>query len=134
MGSDHRCVMAKFEIPKAKKKSRRNKAPLNYCERDTCGDEHELMYRDFEQKVKEAEPKKTKKITGKETTEAEARILAQMATAAEAAARAATTASTAAADGKSITKSYAVAAEATEASIGSAGNKRKRQCNSGSLT
>ena len=28
MGSDHRCVMAKFEIPeKAKKTSRRNKAP-----------------------------------------------------------------------------------------------------------
>ena len=36
MGSDHRCVMAKFEIPeKAKKKSRRNKAPSVEIEGDT---------------------------------------------------------------------------------------------------
>ena len=36
MGSDHRCVMAKFEIPeKAKKTSRRNKAPSVEIEGDT---------------------------------------------------------------------------------------------------
>ena len=36
MGSDHRCVMAKFEIPeKVKKKSRRNKAPSVEIEGDT---------------------------------------------------------------------------------------------------
>ena len=74
-----------------------------------------MMYRNLEQEVKEAEPNKIKKVSTKEATEAEARALAQMAAAAEAAARAATAELTAAADRKSITKSYAVAAEATEA-------------------
>ena len=63
MGSDHRCVMAKFEFPKASRKPRRNKAPQTDCDRVTCEDEHELMYRDIEQEVKEAEPSdKTKKV------------------------------------------------------------------------
>ena len=108
MGSDHICVMAKFEIPKTKKTPRRNKAPSSEIEKDTCEDEHELMYRDLKQEVKEAEPNKIKKKTTKEETEAEARAAAQTAAAAAA--------STAAADGEAITKNNAEAAEATEAS------------------
>ena len=66
MGSDHRCVMAKFEIPKKTKKStRRNKAPSVEIERETCEDGHELMYRDLEQEVKDAEPEKAQKTTKK---------------------------------------------------------------------
>ena len=59
MGSDHRCVMAKIEIPKKQKKTtRRNKAPSVEIERETCEDGHELMYRELEQEVKDAEPEK----------------------------------------------------------------------------
>ena len=57
--------MAKFEIPKKPKKTRRNKAPSVEIERETCGDGHELMYRDLEQEVKDAEPEKTQKTTEK---------------------------------------------------------------------
>ena len=59
MGSDHRCVMAKFEIQKKPKKiTRRNKMPSVEIERETCGDEHESMYKELEQGVKDAEPEK----------------------------------------------------------------------------
>ena len=116
MGSDHRCVMAKFEIPKVRRKPRRNKAPPTDCERDTCEDEHELMYRDLEQEVKEAEPKKTKKITAKVATEAETRALTQKAAAAEAAAWAATAALSAAKEEELISMSNTAAAEGTDAS------------------
>ena len=54
MGSDHRCVMAKSEIPKEKRKHRRNKAPPNHIDGVTCEDEHDLKYNDFEQEVKDA--------------------------------------------------------------------------------
>ena len=70
MGSDHRCVMAKFEIPKEKRKRRRTKAPPTDREKDACEDEHEIMYKGFEQEVKEAEPNKTKKTTASGATEA----------------------------------------------------------------
>ena len=107
MGSDHRCVMAKFEIPDAKRKPRRNKAPSTDLGNVTSEDEHELKYNDLEQEVKDAEPEKTqmKAAEAKASTTAEAQAVATAAAAA----------SSAAADGKSITKSYAVAAEATEA-------------------
>ena len=96
--------MAKFEIPKEKRKPRRNKAPPTDREKDACEDEHEIMYRDLEQEVQEAEPSKTKKTTANGATEAEARAVAQNAAAEEAAAKAATAASTAAMNEELITK------------------------------
>ena len=74
------------------------------------------MYRDLEQEVKEAEPEKTKKITAKVATEAEARALTQKAAAAEAAAWAATAALSAAKEEELITMSNTAAAEGTDAS------------------
>ena len=133
MGSDHRCVMAMFEIPKVRRKTRGNKAPPTDCERDTCEDEHELMYRDLEQEVKGAEPKKTKKITAKVATEAEARALTQKAAAAEAAAWAETEALSAAKEEELMTMSNTAAAEGTDASEAQE-TKGKRQRNSGPHT
>ena len=117
MGSDHRCVMAKFEIPKERRKPCRKKAPGTDCERNTCdNDEHVTMYRDLEQEVKEADPKKIKKTTAKEATKAEARALTQKAAEAEAAALAASAAFSAAKEEDLIAMSTAAAAEGTEAS------------------
>ena len=66
MGSDHRCVMAKFEIPKTKRKPSRNETPPKNLDRGvTCEDEHDLKYHDLEQEVKDAEPEKgTKEGSG----------------------------------------------------------------------
>ena len=65
MGSDHRCVMAKFEIPKDKGKSRQTKAPKSERESETCEDGNEQKYRDLEQEVKEAEPGTSNESTKK---------------------------------------------------------------------
>ena len=65
MGSDHRCVMAKFEIPRDKGKSRHTKAPKSERETETCEDGNEQKYRDLEQEVKEAEPGTRKESTKK---------------------------------------------------------------------
>ena len=119
MGSDHRCVTAKFEVPKEKSKPRHTKAPLTEREGNTCEDEHEQRYRDLEQEVKEAEPGKTKESIAKEATEAKAESMAQKANVEEAEARAASAASaasTAAADGQSIMKDHAAASVGTGAS------------------
>ena len=117
MGSDHRCVMAKFEIPKERRKLCRKKAPRTDCERNTCdNEEHVTMYRDLEQEVKEVDPKKIKKTTAKEATEAESRALTQKAAEAEAAAWAASAALSAAKEEDLIAMSTAAAAEGTEAS------------------
>ena len=119
MGSDHRCVMANFEIPKEKGKPRHTKAPTSEREGDTYGDGNEQKYRDLEQEVKEAEPEKSKKSTTKEATDAKAKAMEQKSDAEEAvalAASAASPASTAAADGQTITKSHAAATVGTEAS------------------
>ena len=68
-----------------------------------------MKYHDLEQEVKQAEPEKVQKkaAEAKAATTAEAQAVATVAAAA----------SSAAADGKSITKSYAVATKATEASV-----------------
>ena len=65
MGSDHRCVMAKFEIPKDKSKPRYTKAPKGERENEMCEDGNEQNYRDLEQEVKEAEPGTSKESTKK---------------------------------------------------------------------
>ena len=65
MGSDHRCVMAKYEIPKDKSKPRHTKAPKGERESETCEDGNEQKYRDLEQEVKEAEPGTSKETIKK---------------------------------------------------------------------
>ena len=86
------------------------------------------MYRDLEQEVKDAEPEKVQKTTITKAVEAEPTTAAPTAAAdgeaitrtdavaAEATAMAATAALTAAADDGTITKNNAEAAEATDAS------------------
>ena len=118
MGSDHRCVMAKFEIPKEKGKPRHTKEPMTEREGDTCEDENEQKYRELEQEVKEAEPGKNTKTTAREATETKAEAMKQEANAEEAEARTAPVAPAApaaAADGQSITKRHAAAPEGTVA-------------------
>ena len=56
MGSDHRCVIAKFEIPKERGKPRHSKAPMTEREGDISDDEQQQKYKDLEQQVKDAEP------------------------------------------------------------------------------
>ena len=110
MGSDHRCVMAKFEIPKDKSKSRHTKAPECERESETCEDGNEQKYRDLEQEVKEAEPGTSKESTKKESTNTKAKAKEQKPEAGEdeeQAASAAALADTAAADGQSMTKTHA---------------------------
>ena len=77
MGSDHRCVMAKFEIPeKVKKKSRRNRASSVEIDGDTKEeltdqtreDGLEPIYKDLEQEVKDAEPEKVQKTATKKSS------------------------------------------------------------------
>ena len=105
--------MAKFEIPKKQRKaSRRSKAPSVDIGRETCGDEHEMMYRDLEREVNDAEPEKAQKIPKTQGAEAEATTAA----AAQAVVTVAAAALTAATDGQTITKNIAEAEEASEAS------------------
>ena len=62
MGSDHRCVTAKFEITakEAEGKPRKPKAPMVDRPNETNVDEKEQEYLDIEQVVKETELKKIK--------------------------------------------------------------------------
>ena len=62
MGSDHRCVMAKFEITakEAKGKPRKPKAPRVDRPNETNVDEKQQEYLDIEQELKETELKKDK--------------------------------------------------------------------------
>ena len=85
MGSDHRCVMAKFEIPKekAKGKPRQNKAPVSEQLIETCDDEKQQKYLDIEQEVKEVEAGKNTKNAAGEATEASAEAVRQEAKAEE---------------------------------------------------
>ena len=114
MGNDHRCVMAKFEIPKDKSKPRHTKAPKGERENETCEDGNEQKYRDLEQEVKEAEPGTSKESTKKEMTNTKAKAKERKPEAGEDeahAAPAAALAATAAADGQAITKTHAEASE-----------------------
>ena len=104
--------MTKFEIPKNKKATRLNKAIPVEVERETYDDEHEKLYRDFEQEVKDAELEKAQKIPKVQAAEAEATTAA----AAHAVVTVAAAALKAAADGQTIIKNIAEAAEASEAS------------------
>ena len=119
VGSDHRCVMAMFEIPKERGKPRHSKAPTIEREGDINDDEQQQKYKDLEQNVKDAEPGKSNESTAEEATETKAEAKAQKSDANEAEARvasAASAASTTAADGKTIKEDHAAASVGTVAS------------------
>ena len=103
--------MAKFEISKEKGKPLHTKAPTIEQEREACED-NEQKYRDIEQEVKEAEPRKGKKPMSNEATDAAAKAMKQKSDAASAS----STAPTAAADGQSIIRNQAAASVGIEAS------------------
>ena len=100
MGSDHRCVMAKFEISNKKEMHVKTK-----------------MYRNTEassRKSKMGNQEKSKKSMKNEATDAEAKAMEEKSDAEEAAACAASAAS--ATDGQSITESHVAATVGTGAS------------------
>ena len=99
MGSDHRCVMAKFEIPKekAKGKPRQNKAPTAAQQSEMCDDENE-------EEVKETESGKSTKNAAGEATETSAEAVRQEAKADEA-------------EGKTASEASAESAAATDEKI-----------------
>ena len=120
MGSDHRCVMARFEIPRKKEKGkpRKTKAPVTEQHSETCDDEKQQKYLELEQEVKEAEPgKNTKKAAG-EMKEAGVEAMSQEAKAEEVEGKIATDASEApaAAADEGINQRHAAASEGTAAS------------------
>ena len=79
MGSDHRCVMTRFEIPKKKEKGkpRKTKAPVAEQQSEKNDDEKQQKYLDLEQRVKEAEPGKVTKKAASEATETNAEAARQ---------------------------------------------------------
>ena len=79
MESDHRCVMAKFEIPKEKAegKLRQPKAPATEQQSETNEDEKQQKYLDIEQEVKETELKTNTKGAAGEATETNAEAAKQ---------------------------------------------------------
>ena len=122
IGSNHRCVMAKFEIPvKTKRKTRHNTATAVEIEGDTAMEKLtdqtrekgcEARYEDIKQEVKDAEPVKEQKTAANKAAAAAAAIAAQMtevATSEESEV-------TAAADGDASAKKGVEATEATVAS------------------
>ena len=119
MGSDHRCVMAKLELPKEKGKPRHTNAPTTEREGGTCEDENEQKYGDLEQEVKEAEPGTSKESTTKEAADAKVMPLEQKPEAkidVAPASSAASPSSAEAADGQPIRGACAAASERTAAS------------------
>ena len=121
MGSDHRCVMARFEIPKGKEKGkpRKTKAPVAEQQSEKSDDEKQQLYLDLEQRVKEAEPGKNTKSVAEEKDEAEVAAASQKAKAEEAERKTTADASAgpaAAAADESIEQRQAAAPEGTAAS------------------
>ena len=72
MGSDHRCVTARFEIPQEKEQGnpRKTKAPVIEQQSEKSDDEKQQKYLELEQRVKEAEPGKNTKSAAEEKDEA----------------------------------------------------------------
>ena len=99
MRSDHRCVMARFEIPKTKEKGkpRKTKAPETEQHSEKSDDEKQQKYLELQHEVKEAEPGKVSKNAASETTKTSAEAARQEEKAVEAEGRAATQASAASA-------------------------------------
>ena len=119
MGSDHRCVAARFEIPNDKEKSkpRKTKAPSTEQNSERCDDEKQQKYLDLEQRVKEVDSKQITKESTSEAKDANAAAAMQEAKADETEGRKAAEASEASAAGEKILeKSQAAAPEGTAAS------------------
>ena len=120
MESDHRCVVARFEIPtdNLKGKPRQIKAPLTEQNNEGCDDEKQQKYLDLEQRVKEVASRQVTKESTSEAKDANAVAARQEEKAAEAERKTATEASEAsAAEEKILGKSQAAAApEGTAAS------------------
>ena len=120
MGSDHRCVMARFEIPKKKEKgkSRKTKAPLTEQQSEKSDDGKQQKYLDLEQRVKEAEPGKNTESVSEEKDEAGEAAANREAKAEEAGWKTtadASAAPAAAAADEDIEQSHAAASEGTAA-------------------
>ena len=119
MGSDHRCVVARFEIPTDKEngKPRKVKAPLTEQNNERCDDEKQKQYLDLEQRVKEVDSRQVTKKPTSEAKDANAAAAKQEEKAAEAERRKVAEASEAsAAEEKSSKKSQAAAPDGTAAS------------------
>ena len=123
MGSDHRCVMAMFEIPKekAKGKPRQYKAPVKEQQNETNEDGKKQEYQDIEQEVKETELKKSKKETAGEATEMNAEAAKKEKDTNEAEGRTTTDASAAQAAAAGNERTSKREAEATEGTAATAG-------------
>ena len=65
MGSNHRCVMAKFEIPKERGKPRHSKAPTTEREGDMSDDELQHKYKDLRRKSEMRNQEKAKSLRQK---------------------------------------------------------------------
>ena len=119
MGSDHRCVAARFEIPKEKEKGkpRRTKAPPTEQNSERCDDEKQQKYLDLEQRVKEVDSRQVTKESVSEAKDVNAAAAMQEVKADETEGRKAAEASEASAAGEKILeKSQAAAPEGTAAS------------------
>ena len=117
MGSDHRCVMAKFEITakEVKGKPRKPKAPMEDRPKETNEDEKQQEYLDIEQEVQEIELKKDKSEgTAGEATNTSADEATKVGATTEAEGRKATEASAAQAAAASNQSTSKRKAEATE--------------------
>ena len=135
MGTDHRCVMARFEIPKDKEekgKPRKNKAPATEQHSEKCDDGKHQKYLDLEQRVKEADSRQVTKESTSEAKETNAEAAKQEEKAVEAEGRTATEASEAsAAEEKILAKSQAAAPEVTGASEEQEKAKKQRESECG---
>ena len=119
MGSDHRCVVARFEIPnhKEKGKPRKIKAPLIEHKSEKCEDEKQQKYLDLEQMVKEVDSRQITKESTSEAKDVNAAAATQEAKADETEGSRAAEASEASAAGEKILeKRQAAAPEGTAAS------------------
>ena len=122
MGSDHRCVTAKFEIPlKTKRKTRHSEVTPRKTVGDTknedqvgqtCEEGFEARYKDLEQEVKDAEP--VKKQNSKRRQQKKKTVAVAAAQMTEAAKEEASEVA-AAANGEAITRKGTEAAAAEDA-------------------
>ena len=119
MGSDHRCVTTRFEIPndKEKGKPRKTKAPPNEQNSEKCDDEKQQKYLDLEQRVKAVDSRKITKESTDEAKDVNAAATTQEAKADETeGSRAADASEASAAGDKILEKRQAAAPEGTAAS------------------
>ena len=119
MGSDHRCVKARFEIPndKEKGKPRKTKAPSTEQKSEKSDDEKQQKYLDLEQRVKAVDSRQTTNESTSEVKDVTTAAISREAKADETEGSRAADASEASAAGEKILpKRQAAAPEGTVAS------------------